>query len=596
MKLNKLVVQAFVLGLVASTFASTETIELTGKVVDQFDNPIVGVEVEIESLALKDTTDVEGAWSIVGDVVNPIKVVPTFEAHLVDDELHLNLNSNSLVRLNMTDAQGQSVYKISKSIPSGFQSIGLPKDLSFGVYYLQILLKGQTQILQMYKSMVGYHKQGLSIPRLNKKLAPPASKTDKLVYRLQGYILTADDIESYRQYIEKFLETRNINGAITPSSKTTISKVYANFSGGEMPDALVTRLGWNVQSGLYSGKIYSVKPIAGNLFEYQVFVYGLDTAENKTSQSVQFEFDSYFQDITLPNFEAGNAMPLGLIGGGSQGYLDTDINLSADVYDDFGVINKYEWDLGTGSFITGLDTTVFNSDILGEHEIRLRVTDNDSNVSIFTKVVTVLSTSDYLIDFRDEKVYDIVQIGDQVWMAENLNYGSFLEVLVPDLPYQESDEKFCFDNSEQRCTTSGGLYQWHTAMSFDKECADGSQSCASQIATGSHQGICPNGWHVPKEADWDTLRVSLNSQLVGYKMKLAGFGGDNSSGFEAFPTGLWLKEGRFDGITSSALYWTALETNFNIANYVVLGVSSTNLSSGSIHKPDGLSVRCLKDQ
>jgi uncharacterized protein (TIGR02145 family) len=89
--------------------------------------------------------------------------------------------------------------------------------------------------------------------------------------------------------------------------------------------------------------------------------------------------------------------------------------------------------------------------------------------------------------------YRTVQIGSQIWMAENLNYAV--------------EGSVCYDNLESNCDKYGRLYNWATAMNLDLSC--NFITCASQIQL-KHQGICPAGWHIPGNTDWDQLYLYVS--------------------------------------------------------------------------------------
>jgi uncharacterized protein (TIGR02145 family)/uncharacterized repeat protein (TIGR02543 family) len=86
----------------------------------------------------------------------------------------------------------------------------------------------------------------------------------------------------------------------------------------------------------------------------------------------------------------------------------------------------------------------------------------------------------------DGQTFRTVVIGTQTWMAENLNC---------DVSGSE-----CYNNNESNCATYGRLYDWATAMALPSSC--NSSTCSSQI-NAKHRGICPSGWHIPSNADWD---------------------------------------------------------------------------------------------
>jgi uncharacterized protein (TIGR02145 family) len=86
------------------------------------------------------------------------------------------------------------------------------------------------------------------------------------------------------------------------------------------------------------------------------------------------------------------------------------------------------------------------------------------------------------------KTYKIVVIGNQTWMAENLNY--------------EVEGGFCFDNDPANCEIYGMLYDWATVMGLDASC--NYTNCSGQV-NAKHRGICPSGWHISSDEDWDAL-------------------------------------------------------------------------------------------
>jgi len=107
------------------------------------------------------------------------------------------------------------------------------------------------------------------------------------------------------------------------------------------------------------------------------------------------------------------------------------------------------------------------------------------------------------VDSRDGTSYKWVRMdreGNSIWMAENLNY---------DVPYNNTD--VCYNNDPDNCAIYGRLYNWETAMkltgytnvkwSEEQPWYDGNGGYAFYRGI-KHQGICPNGWHIPN--NWDT--------------------------------------------------------------------------------------------
>ena len=191
-------------------------------------------------------------------------------------------------------------------------------------------------------------------------------------------------------------------------------------------------------------------------------------------------------------------------------------------------------------------------------------------------------------------------------MAENLNIGTMVPGSASSAN-QSNDaliEKYCYSDTEANCTTDGGLYQWSEAMGLAGTC--NSATCAAQISTGHHQGICPVGWHIPKKAEWDLLATMLGgSSVAGQKMKLNTTGysswdastknDGNTSGFSALPAGYRYSGGGFYNRGDNAGFWEASEYNASYANYRYLHDGYALLDANYSYKADGFSVRCFRD-
>jgi uncharacterized protein (TIGR02145 family) len=204
-------------------------------------------------------------------------------------------------------------------------------------------------------------------------------------------------------------------------------------------------------------------------------------------------------------------------------------------------------------------------------------------------------------DERDGKVYKTVKIGEQTWMAENLNFGEYLEARPSNsnegIQYQLNGQKFCYGNDSLNCSSLGGLYQWHTVMGLGEGCGDGSKSCDDQIENGTHQGVCPGGWHVAKKFEWEVLKTLLDVNWdAGEKMKIIDFKGSNISGFSAPAGGYRSEGGGFISHGVNAYFWEAAEDLASNAYYCSLARDYEALSNGVMVKERSFSVRCLRDE
>jgi uncharacterized protein (TIGR02145 family) len=212
-------------------------------------------------------------------------------------------------------------------------------------------------------------------------------------------------------------------------------------------------------------------------------------------------------------------------------------------------------------------------------------------------------------DSRDGQWYQIVTIGTQTWMAENLNVG----VMVPTAVDQSDDgviEKYCYEDNAAYCTTDGALYQWAEAMGFKSACNSvfvSDAKCNAAVSNGHHQGICPTGWHMPKPAEWDLLAAYLGGDAVaGKTMKFSGtgytdwdastFNDGNTSGFSALPVGHRSFGGSFFNRGLGADFWVAWEYGASNAYIRTLNNGFADLNDRGSEETYGYSVRCLRDE
>jgi len=190
---------------------------------------------------------------------------------------------------------------------------------------------------------------------------------------------------------------------------------------------------------------------------------------------------------------------------------------------------------------------------------------------------------------NDIRNYKTVTIGTQTWMAENLNYAV--------------EGSRCYGNKEENCNIYGRLYDWATAMNIDKEYNSNLTSSSSK-----HQGICPSGWHIPSNADWNILMKFVNSDCfdnencenAGTELKAKsgwddGGNGTDSLGFSALPGGRVYSNGTLFNVGRSGSWWSASEYN-NSDSYDRYMDNNYNGVGYSHDGKSGLfSVRCVKD-
>jgi uncharacterized protein (TIGR02145 family) len=199
----------------------------------------------------------------------------------------------------------------------------------------------------------------------------------------------------------------------------------------------------------------------------------------------------------------------------------------------------------------------------------------DANAS-FAPPATFTCGND-LVDTRDGQSYPTVLIGNQCWMAKNLNVGTFIYG-VGDQTNDYVIEKYCYQNNTSLCSTYGGWYQWKEMMNYD--------------TTAGGQGICPGGWHIPSDSEWDTLVAAAGGvSSAGAALKVGG-----STGFNALMSG-WVKDcQKFFQMTLKTNFWSSTQFyGVNAWSRLMTYSSASVQRLNTTPKVEAISVRCLKD-
>ena len=167
-----------------------------------------------------------------------------------------------------------------------------------------------------------------------------------------------------------------------------------------------------------------------------------------------------------------------------------------------------------------------------------------------------------------ERIYKKVTIGEQVWMAENLNY-------------ETASGSYCYDNQDAMCKTYGRLYTWSVAKS-----------------------ACPDGWHLPTRDEWKTLIAAVGGDynIVGQKLKATtlwktedGITNEDTYGFSALPGGIKSKFGGYFNVGEKSYFWSATYYNGYVAYDLELVYGSAAAGLNGTDKEYAYSVRCLQD-
>ena len=189
-------------------------------------------------------------------------------------------------------------------------------------------------------------------------------------------------------------------------------------------------------------------------------------------------------------------------------------------------------------------------------------------------------------DARDGETYRTIQIGDQVWMAENLRF--------------KADNSYAPDNEESNVKKFGRLYTWTSDLDIPPEFSE--QSPAKDIEMyrkmkdPNYQGIAPEGWHIPSNKEWEQLLSHLSEKSNGRELRSTCFWlepGYDSFGFFALPAGYRFDNGTFNHFGRRARFWSKDE--YGKSNAFRLGLTDNSIDIEGVYRSDAISVRCVKN-
>ena len=195
-----------------------------------------------------------------------------------------------------------------------------------------------------------------------------------------------------------------------------------------------------------------------------------------------------------------------------------------------------------------------------------------------------------MTDPRDGKTYTTTTIAGKCWMSQNLNYPKGLGILSTDKPQTDNClvEKYCPPSDGTCSSNGGGYYQWDELIQYG-------------ISDFPYQGLCPPGWHVPTEAEWQSLIDNADpafsspnaNAMAGSYLK------DPYKNFDALLHGVYYLNHNWE-FTGTSLYatmfWTSTQDGSNKA--IARGLNdpfNPSISRYSASGANAFPVRCVKD-
>ncbi len=238
---------------------------------------------------------------------------------------------------------------------------------------------------------------------------------------------------------------------------------------------------------------------------------------------------------------------------------------------------------GVGSFTSSITGLTANT----TYHVRAYATNivgtvYGTDISFTTDPVTIID--------NDGNSYNVIRIGTQVWMKENLKTTTFNDDAVIPLVTDATawtnltTPGYCwYSNNASNKNTYGALYNWYA------------------VTNGK---LCPTGWHVPTDDDFIALEDYFGfSVAAGGKLKETGTthwaspntGATDEVGFKALPGGLRSETGTFQFITNYGFWWTSTEYNTHNEWYRELEYNTDNIVRYFKDDNNGMSVRCIKN-
>lgn len=364
---------------------------------------------------------------------------------------------------------------------------------------------------------------------------------------------------------------------------------WSNFTTAPTVNDLKTSLGARTSTGSYMSTLGSLSPAT----KYYVRAYATNPAGTAYSSNyISFTTPEDISAPTVTTTEVTNVTKNTAVCGGtviSDGGAEVlEKGVCWNTSPEPTLINKCTKDgTGTEAYTSFLKSLAKNTKYYVRAYAKNNVGTAYGEQKIFTTLAEWVVPGDDWTDTRDGQEYGTVQIGSQIWMAENLNVG--VQITGSEIPgWNTIIEKYCYDDNSSKCDVYGGLYTWYEMMGWEY--------------MESIQGICPDGWHLPSDNEWWELESFLG--IDESERYLAFRGTDEAydlmeggyTGFNALMVGYrdWALE-IFDEEGVATYFWTTTQFDEYMAIFRQLVWNSGQTGFWADDKEYAASVRCIKD-
>ncbi|MBN2613272.1 MAG: hypothetical protein JXB00_17090 [Bacteroidales bacterium] len=371
--------------------------------------------------------------------------------------------------------------------------------------------------------------------------------------------------------------TAVLYGNVTFDGGSTINERGACWSTGTNPLLSDNKSQAGTGTGIFSA---SITGLAKNT-KYYARAYAINSADTAYGEITSFTTLASLPTLTTTDISA---------------ITDSSATTGGSITDDGGapILSKGVcWNI-TGNptvlddnTLNGSGTATFISHIKGlsantTYYIRAYAQNSAGYSYGNQKTFKTLHETDSLTDTRDNQKYLAVKIGDDWWMAQNLNFRDTGTV------YYDGDSAY-------HVATYGRLYSWASAMK--------GIASSNEVPSGV-QGVCPSGWHLPSDAEWDNLVSQLGyASTAGSLLKETGntnwvsgnSDANNETGFTARPGGIVSGTLVSDERGTAAYFWSSTQTDGVNAHALKLTGTDGSVTDAVLQKSNHVSVRCKKN-
>lgn len=211
-----------------------------------------------------------------------------------------------------------------------------------------------------------------------------------------------------------------------------------------------------------------------------------------------------------------------------------------------------------------------------------------SGITFISAIVAlILFSASEGINDQDKRIFKIVKIRNQNWMAENLNVSTYRN--GDSIPHVKNATEWSklttgawcyYGNKPENGAKYGKLYNWY--------------------AVNDPRGLAPRGFHIPSDEEWELLISNLGDDEAGAKIKAKkgwkiNANATNESGFAGLPGGYRYNVGAFLYAGNNGCFWSSTESLKNKAWGRTLSHAMNDVGRDDGSVGSGLSVRCILD-